>query len=171
MPQKLDAFIEQHKVLSEADFAAKYPHPLLVVEVPLEETQDSLRHAFSTSTSHPTVAELEKERDAVPTVFPIFREGGSAVSMITVGRTRISDVFLDHPSISKLHAYFRQDGPSGAFTVTDAGSTNGTTLNGRQLIAKESVEVGDGDEIVFADYLKGTFRSAEGFYRASLRHA
>ncbi|NMO14263.1 FHA domain-containing protein [Pyxidicoccus fallax] len=40
------------------------------------------------------------------------------------------DIFLPHATASRLHAYFGQDPTTGAWTLTDAGSQNGTFLDG-----------------------------------------
>jgi pSer/pThr/pTyr-binding forkhead associated (FHA) protein len=58
-----------------------------------------------------------------------------------VGRGKSVDVFLDHPSVSKLHAEIVRRGPY--VYVSDLGlSRNGTRVNGR-VIAQRLVENGD----------------------------
>lgn len=65
--------------------------------------------------------------------------------VVTVGRHPESDIFLDDITVSRRHAEFRQTGDS--YTVADAGSLNGTYVNGtrtdQQLLAHgDRVQVG-----------------------------
>src|SRR5256885_13862435 len=50
---------------------------------------------------------------------------------ISVGRGRQCDISFRHPSVSALHAHFAVDG--GVLALTDAGSRNGTFVNGERL--------------------------------------
>nr|WP_125263250.1 FHA domain-containing protein [Streptomyces alboflavus] len=51
---------------------------------------------------------------------------------IRVGRSAQADVPLDDPDVSRLHCAVTLD-PDGRVTVTDLGSTNGTTVDGRAI--------------------------------------
>jgi len=61
-------------------------------------------------------------------VFPIRASESSHTHLITVGRTSNNDVTIPDISISRFHAYFKRS--ETGFQVLDAGSTNGTTVNG-----------------------------------------
>lgn len=65
-------------------------------------------------------------------VFPVLKARTTFAGTILVGRAGSSDVLIDHPSISKLHARIRR-GADGTYTITDAGSRNGTWIADRQL--------------------------------------
>ncbi len=58
----------------------------------------------------------------------------------TVGRHPDSDIFLDDVTVSRRHAEINHS--EGQFTVTDAGSLNGTDLN-RERIEKAVLHSGD----------------------------
>jgi len=51
---------------------------------------------------------------------------------ILVGRAASSDIVIDHASISKLHARIKR-ARDGAYTIADAGSTNGTSVDARPV--------------------------------------
>lgn len=69
-------------------------------------------------------------------VSPVVKRQGvnPYASMITLGRARNNDVPITDISVSKLHAWIRRgDGGSfsvGDFSITDAGSRNGSFVNG-----------------------------------------
>ena len=66
-------------------------------------------------------------------------------STSTIGRQPTCGVVITDPSVSRVHAEITRK--SGAWWVTDRGSTNGTTVNGTALV--ESTEIRHGDVIVF----------------------
>lgn len=68
-------------------------------------------------------------------ILPLFKRKSASEfeeTKLTVGRNEGTDVMLHHSSVSKLHAWFEQD-QSGALYLSDAGSLNGTRVNGKPL--------------------------------------
>jgi Protein of unknown function (DUF3662)/FHA domain len=63
---------------------------------------------------------------------------------VVVGRLSTNDVVLSDPNVSRRHAEI--DRSRGRWTVTDLGSTNGTTVNGKAV--KEN-NLHDGDRLGF----------------------
>ncbi|MFT4084251.1 MAG: FHA domain-containing protein [Nocardioides sp.] len=61
---------------------------------------------------------------------------------VHVGRHPDSDIFLDDVTVSRRHADFARTGDT--FTVTDAGSLNGTYVNRDRI---DEVALKDGDEV------------------------
>ena len=55
-----------------------------------------------------------------------------AGDVLTVGRTRASKLHIKDPAVSERHAEVRWE--TDRWTVTDVGSSNGTTVNGETLI-------------------------------------
>jgi hypothetical protein len=66
---------------------------------------------------------------------------------ITVGRGGDCDVSFVHSSVSKLHAYFRED--EGQLTVTDLRSRNGTRVNGVAVAANRATPIAAHDGVQF----------------------
>jgi FHA domain len=80
--------------------------------------------------------------------FPlVFKPGGRRLG---VGRATDSDLSLNHPSVSKIHAALLMN-REGTLLVSDTGSTNGTFINGRRLAYGEARQIEDGDVIGFGD--------------------
>ncbi len=65
--------------------------------------------------------------------------------VLTIGRTRENDIPLEHPAISRLHARILARG--GGYAIEDAGSTNGTFVNGQPLAAGTARPLQPGDTI------------------------
>jgi hypothetical protein len=63
----------------------------------------------------------------------------------TLGRSRQCDVVLDDPNVSRKHAEVRPRG--GSWVLLDAGSTNGSCLNGRRIEGPEVLKPGDEIEV------------------------
>jgi hypothetical protein len=66
---------------------------------------------------------------------------------VLVGRSSTNDIALPHASVSKLHARLQLGGPGPV--LSDAGSSNGTIVNGEQLRRDEEVALTSGDLIRF----------------------
>jgi len=67
---------------------------------------------------------------------------------ISVGRTSASDLVIDDPSVSKIHASVVIDG-EGRLSVADTGSTNGTFINDERIAYGKAVAIGRGDRVKF----------------------
>jgi pSer/pThr/pTyr-binding forkhead associated (FHA) protein len=59
----------------------------------------------------------------------------------TIGRTDDNFILLSDPSISREHALIRRDGED--YTLLDLGSSNGTRLNGDEVLDPEPISPGD----------------------------
>jgi hypothetical protein len=63
----------------------------------------------------------------------------------TLGRSRNCDVVLSDPNVSREHAEIRPRG--GSWVLTDLGSTNGSSINGRRIDGPEVIKSGDEIEL------------------------
>lgn len=60
---------------------------------------------------------------------------------LTLGRDRQNDTCIEHPTVSRYHALIaRQD---GSFYIADLKSSNGTFVNGKQIVGKRRLRPGD----------------------------
>jgi hypothetical protein len=75
-------------------------------------------------------------------VFPLEARG------VTIGRDRGRDVVLDDRQVSRLHATIEEVGDN--FLLKDAGSVNGTFLNGLRLTGASAITLREGDVIEIA---------------------
>jgi hypothetical protein len=70
------------------------------------------------------------------------------IDRISLGRATNKDIVLRHATVSKFHAWFEM-GDTGELCVADSDSTNGSTLNGKPLPARELTKVEPGDHLRF----------------------
>jgi pSer/pThr/pTyr-binding forkhead associated (FHA) protein len=69
---------------------------------------------------------------------------------ITIGRKPTNDLAFNRPEISGSHAAFLFE--NNDYFVMDLGSTNGTLLNGAQLVAREKYGLQDKDVVTISPY-------------------
>lgn len=134
----------RYGVLSEAEFLRQVsvPHLLFSRASPTRTTTTSL----GVLTRELSPAELQQALAAV-CAWPVQKSQANAFGlMITVGRAQNNDIVIDHPRVSKFHVYLRRAGD--AWTLSDAGSTNGTAVDGVQVPARQSVPIRSGSTIV-----------------------
>jgi hypothetical protein len=76
-----------------------------------------------------------------------FNPGGKRLN---VGRGTDNHVYLNHTSVSKIHAALKMD-QLGTLLVADTGSTNGTHINGQRIPYGEARPIAEGDVVAFGD--------------------
>ncbi|HET7823814.1 MAG TPA: FHA domain-containing protein [Anaeromyxobacter sp.] len=86
------------------------------------------------------------------------RTGGAEVSL---GRDATNDVVVDDATLSRVHLVFRKDA-ADRWTVRDAGSRNGTKVDGAPT-GERSVPVAAG-AVIQAGAVRLTFYDAAGLY-------
>jgi hypothetical protein len=89
-------------------------------------------------------------------------EDRPAGGKLLVGRGSEREYNIDHSTVSKRHAVILFDEERKAYQLGDAGSTNGTLLNGQAVESGAPVYLRDGNVVSFGDcdYL---FFSPDGF--------
>ena len=67
----------------------------------------------------------------------------------TIGSKSSSDITVQDPQVSSLHGLILYK--KNKFILTDELSTNGTFLNGEELVPRNTYDLNDGDEIKIGD--------------------
>ena len=70
----------------------------------------------------------------------------SQADAFQIGRTRSNAVYIKDPTVSQKHA--RVEWTGSAYTITDLGSSNGTTVNEEEIDEGEPRVIGHGDVVV-----------------------
>jgi len=83
-------------------------------------------------------------------VIPVERSPRSEAKSapIFLGRSRKCQIVIRHSSVSKLHAVLHAPA-AGPYTLTDAGSNNGTSIGDHQLTPNVPAELRPGDIVLF----------------------
>jgi hypothetical protein len=95
----------------------------------------------------PTVAEASTvpETSAAPAVWHLEGEGGLRFDIVgdhaTIGRQGTCTVHIPDTNVSRVHAEMHMS--ENTWTVEDRGSTNGTKVNGVQIVEPTAVHPGD----------------------------
>jgi hypothetical protein len=139
-------------------FAAEFAHPFLLRRRPSRPSLPpgnpngvTKEMGFETGLiDSPYVARLPPEGQlAGARVLAVVKaQGNPYPDRVAVGRAGNCDIVLRDVSVSKLHAHLRVLGP-GEATVTDAGSVNGTLVNGKRLAAGTAQPLRVGDTVAF----------------------
>ncbi len=137
----------------------KAPGAFLIFHPPTEDDDENSDYRFRTvsgvarplmEAGEPVIFEVKKQKDNA------FRRG------VTVGRTANNDLVFDDGSVSRFHAWFQEE--EGAWSVADAGSKNGTQLEGKKLTGKKLYPLGPGARLKFGS-VEVVFLDAPGFLR------
>ncbi|MFW5878448.1 MAG: FHA domain-containing protein [Myxococcota bacterium] len=146
--------VQQRKELDLEAFLEAWPVPVLLHR---PEGNDLEERAFKTGITDPRASRLELEAglSTSPDLEVIKvekRPGGPFKDRISVGRTRTNDIQIEYPKISKFHAYFTTNEDGTSYRITDAGSTNGTFVNGHLLTEGKPVVLPDRAMLGFGRY-------------------
>ncbi|NEW06495.1 FHA domain-containing protein [Paenibacillus sp. SYP-B3998] len=131
-----------------------------------EHYENLYRHTTLLKETNPNVTTFlgSKERPPAGARLEVLKEGISQTfnlensSSFTIGRGDSEakvDYAMQEAGISRLHAEIIKEGDT--YGIKDLGSTNGTFLNGEQLVSYQSYGLKDGDKIQLL-YFEFTFR-------------
>jgi hypothetical protein len=133
---------------SREQFSVEHPHAFLLVKKP--PSKEMLGWSFNTHSDSSWgrfEAQLAKQGLSVSDelheceLYPLKKSAENPlIERVTVGRARNNDIVLADHSVSKVHVYF-QGTSSTSYRVSDAGSHNGTLLNGKKLLEGEQAPV------------------------------
>jgi len=144
----LREYAAEHRSLGAAVFRKKHDEPVLVLEDATDVDDDRV---FNTEVA--AIDEVARGGGGVRAqqVFRIAkRAGGVFRDRIGVGRAPNADVCIPLRHVSKYHAYFTA--AENGWTLTDAGSKNGTEVSGRPLDPKATARLEDGSEVRLGPY-------------------
>ncbi|MAT27819.1 MAG: hypothetical protein CMN29_23150 [Sandaracinus sp.] len=161
----MDDYVAELRAAGPASFRAAHDHAVLVRR---DSTDDDDAPEFHTGFMNreemaARLAELDKAGgpSRVGSVHEVTkRKGGIFADRIGIGRARNADVCLFLAKMSKYHAYVTRE--DDRWFVTDAGSKNGTTVDGERAEPKTPTELRNACEVGFGPY-RFFFYTPEGF--------
>jgi pSer/pThr/pTyr-binding forkhead associated (FHA) protein len=142
---RIDDLADEYESLGRQRFIERYGKHFLVFTDPnLVEDAAFFVNTATRDANEITSGRLAQKLDVRPLVnAPHNRD----TSRIMLGRDKRSDIAVHHPRVSAVHAVFTRGG--GLISVSDAGSKNGTFVNGVQLKPGVPTPVDAGDTLAF----------------------
>ena len=165
---KIQDLLEKTQDMSDEDFQAEYPYPFLVKET----TDDAIplpsgdRATTRLRTVSAPVGDGFMQGDVW--TYPVCpRDPENFNGVVGVGRDPSMDVVINDGSISTEHAHFTLEFEDEApvVYVQDAGSSNGTFVNGDKLEPSTPKRLSSQDSLRFGPAVKLQFFEAEDFFQ------
>ena len=156
----VDDFVQELKRLGEVAFRKRNTAPVLIVTGRATRGKRAMTDENTRLVSLKTSGKHRPSLALVHRVFPLVKAPSAPPGAVVVGRTSENDVSIPEYSISKRHCSFEIK--DGMMTVSDCGSTNGTTLNGTKLERGVSVPLCGGEQITMGRFTF-VFETPAGF--------
>ena len=163
----LEDFYRDFGNLDKARFVASFPNPFLLVDY----SGPVLKPGDPASGRPTTVIDVKRQQEQVRRqaadrwIMPLLKTAGSPdPDRIALGRAPGNDLVIPHASVSGSHAVFRKHPAADRWSIADAGSTFGTTVNGEDLPKATERPLASGDRIVLAKAVKIQFLTAKGLF-------
>lgn len=154
----------EHGRLGGAAFRAMHDAPVLVYDGDRDTEEAAGFHTHLAPRS--TTGSVPPAGPRSPEVFVVKkRPGGPFEDRIGLGRARNADVHVPLQQLSKYHCYFVLE---PELAIADAGSKNGTFVDGARLEPRQLVALRDGAEIQLGPYVF-RFHTADGLAKLASR--
>lgn len=148
----LDHYLEMFRRYGEAGVLDELSCPVLIDSPHVSDPDGEQDGEFRTAAVWVEEVAASTRTPAQREVYRVDkREGATFSTHVSIGRTSNLDICLPLPAISKFHAYIRTE-TDGTHTLTDKGSTNGSSVDGQPLVPGEPVRLEDGCAVTFAKH-------------------
>lgn len=152
-PRVLSSLASEIQDLDEAAFVRKYPDAWLIWENRPGERSTLPQYTMAMGSG---VASQRSEFE--PAAYRLL----GSIKALTIGRNG-EGILIKDSTVSDRHLELQQAG-KGEWTVSDAGSKNGTKIDGQPLAPDTPIELKSGVQIQIGA-VKLTFLSASGLFR------
>jgi hypothetical protein len=157
--QYLDEFIRELRRDGDATFRAHHATPVIIVtraegELVGSESGETTVMAETSGWRMPQVSLLNR-------VFSVGRGAFEKETPMILGRSdKVADIVIPDDSVSKRHCLFERT--PGGWTITDCGSTNGTTIGEVKLAPNKAFVLKGGETLTMGNF-SFLFHTADGF--------
>jgi FHA domain len=160
----LDEFIRELRRDGDPAFRAHHTSPVIIVTRAAGELKDDA--PVETTVMAETSGWRIQQVSLLNRVFAVSRGAFEKDAPMVLGRADQADILIPDSSISKRHCLF--EAKADGTTVTDCGSTNGTTIAGTAIPANQPVLLKGGDSLSVGNF-SFLFHTADSFI-AYLKH-
>ncbi len=146
-------YLEFYREEGEEAFLERFAHPFLLYPEKYGKGGFSAYHTRMVSRPGGSggIAGVGKNILQFRVLPPNPRLGTSYPRKMIVGRSEEREFCVEHSKVSKRHAVIIYEAEQGSYRLGDAGSTNGTFLNGQPVEAGSPVYIKDGSVVSFGD--------------------
>ncbi|HOX43404.1 MAG TPA: FHA domain-containing protein [Myxococcota bacterium] len=150
--QTVEDLLNELEKKGEEAFLARFDHPVLLYPSGHGPGTFQTFHTRMASRVHAVQGRQERllYKD-FQVLLPVFSGKGPCPEKLLIGRSADRDFTIDHSSVSKRHAFIVFESDKAAYRLGDAGSTNGTFLNGDAVESGMPVYLRDGNTVSFGD--------------------
>ncbi|MHC4778055.1 MAG: FHA domain-containing protein [Planctomycetota bacterium] len=160
--QKLKNYSDAARTFTREEFMEKFPDAVIMG---LGSSGQTSRRAFQTMAGFQANEEKVPGRETELSVHPVVKSGRNSFGhMITLGRSDNNDVIIDHPSVSKFHAFFTKNSSGNQYSISDADSRFGTFVEDHRLRPSKTQVLNSGETVAFGKGSKYGFYLSGDFY-------
>jgi hypothetical protein len=158
--QYLDEFIRELRRDGDAAFRAHHTAPVIIVTQAAGEMKEDNAGAETTVMAETSGWRIQQV-SLLNRVFAVSRGAFEKETPVILGRSdKVADIVIPDDSVSKRHCLFELK--SGGMTLTDCGSTNGTTVSEVGLPANKPVLLKGGETLGMGNF-SFLFHTPDGF--------
>jgi hypothetical protein len=158
--QYLDEFIRELRRDGEETFRATHAEPVLIVTKAAGELGSDEKFDGETTVMADTTGWRIQQVSLINRVFAVSLGAFATARPVVLGRSEKADIVIPDDSVSKKHCAF--EAKAGGMTVTDLGSTNGTSLNDVALEPNKPYEIKSGESLT-TGHFSFTYYTGDGF--------
>lgn len=161
----MSKLLESFLGLDRDGFLAEHPYSLVVTDNPGETVDNVDFHTIASDPGAESGTDHARLLERVGKWAFLLRKKGRFASMLTVGRAANSDLRLNVPSVSKFHAYFTHVAREKSWYLSDANSSNGTFVAGKEIPPSHGkVKLEPGQTLRFGPDVTCQFLTAEALW-------
>jgi hypothetical protein len=168
--KNLAHYLSSFASMASTTFAENYPDGFLVEKTQKSMDKDVIFQFSTKKIDDPDVLEAQKQGIVPADVLEARvieikeRKERTSPPNVTIGRAAQNDIILYNKMVSKAHAYLEISETGEGSCLVDVGSKNGTFLNGSEILANQSYQLNDGDEISFGPETTVVYFSSKTFH-------
>ncbi len=138
-------------VVDRPAFDRRPPAPVLLWEGPQLEKETDARDSWAPTSSGVNLDRPRTGETLVLTVEKVPSRANPFAMGVTIGRVGTNDIVINDSSISRFHAFLQHDPGRDVWSLSDADSQNGTSVDGVRVLPGHRKVLADGQRVQLGD--------------------
>ncbi len=143
-------YIHNRRYTTLGDVEVKLAYDMFTRKLSIKVRFPDETVAVASEAATPNTAPLKPAKFTITLRAKAFEIRAESDTRITVGRTHDNALIIENSSVSSVHAAFTSS-TNGTVYLSDLGSSNGTFVNGVQIVMGEKTIVKSGDRLRLGD--------------------